>query len=1788
MAAREAAEAMGRGLRQSVSASGGHVPVKAARVLHDRLMIPGERPSDCVDEMHALARLIEVEELRYERLVGDSGGSHRAGYAIGRILSLVQDDVSGVDVVSKYCLDALTSPSTPPRAQAAALRLLCSVVSVTGFQFPLTDERLVERLRAWALGDLRPRADAAPPGRARREAEDAAETAERAAAALEAAREPTADLARATAARAALEALRVKTYALGCLAVALEAEDVASALVRDGAMAEIVTPLRRALVEGAPPEGAGAVAAFFACDLAHAKRADATPSRGDARDVVVPDDDESVVAFHEQLGTETGDRDAAARALAEALTAGAPADARALPARLLEARLRALAATGEYIECFGEALRCGAVEVALALVRGTYWSEDAPAWPEEAAARRLRWRDGDKQTPDAARLAASCAPQLPESLAAVCSLLAHRKFAVTFVDRGGVAALLRIPKGALSVDGFHRCLFAVSQTPSAMERLLAPNRDAAASAGAARRCVDVALEALDGGHETARRHAALFLALAFPFPAVVDAFDAAGGLRPLLNLLRHAAQLSAAATAAAKQTACHACHALRQYARAHLHRRVSLSALNLNPHRAVDLGQAATDRNLRAATHDPKTASSMQKTSWLPVDAFVAQGGHDIVLALMRVAAGDRHFHECVPAGLAALRIATLHPNARDATVAACVGAPAALSAADVLLEIAARAAGAQDAEVAVDALQIVRQLVAPPPALKAAAPAASAPPARKLQRDRSRVSTTPSKKLAHRRGSLVGGTSAGPSSRTPYRTSFDPRSSNPAEQKESALDRALRPGRAALREAGGLRALLAMLTRDARRLPPPSDDAARALCCDALIAMARDPAVAQTLQTLQVARRLTEMVSSHKHKRAAGTRVGAAEAREAGEAPGETRAAAAAEAGAEFHRAAVELIALTAGGAARGSAALAAANAVAVAPLRRMERHAIAAATRVQYPHEDLLQLIHEHLSNAGLSKAAEALAAEATDRLGTPFLGQRRRVPTTSAAAGTPTKGKTSHASLPGGFQTARRDSRRGSLARRPGTALAGVFGGTATPRPGAFTLGMRAPPGPATSPAAKSAPPRRSKRKASALAIGEKTPETADPPVAPAARSPGLLVGADAASPTGFGRVHARFSPLAGNADEKREVRCGVVDRGDREGCGVRSKLDGVMTTYLRAQHRQCASPAAACAPFSLLEPHACAEPRHPLVAPANVTRRVHRREWFAGAGGAWGGGARGGPGGRARDRHFVFGRFRPVRALRDEGATFTCAAFVGGSRSPSGYRDASVLAGTTDGTLRLFDASNGDVLECVDAEHSGGVRSVSSRVSSGGGKPFALSSSDGETFLWDVSTSSPEFASEGPVAAFEGACSAAFDERCQYVFHAGGNTPGTASLYDIAAGRDVSRFFAWDENGSENAHASSRRFVARATSARRFADVDFGPTGSSLVLWGDTLWDVRLPHPVRVFDAFSDGGGACFHPRGDEVVLNSEVWDLRSERLLRSARALDGCKLAWTRTGECCVASYRAPRDESVLASFRKTKHPLCRAFRAVDGERDYAEIATVDADRAVLDVAWNAGADDALLVAECDLASDTGPDAAVRVYEAGRLRPSEEDSDAEDSDAGDGRSEGDAEDDEFFFGDEGAGSGRRRAAGLLDDAALAAMRDDDDDDDDDERRAARTAAAIAGDGAALAGLRALLGGLVADRIRGAVEAEGAGVAEGEEEEEEEEDDVEFSLEPEEDDSASDDAERSSGSTRSSDSDTESDSDTDSDSVLLSLSSGDGDWDGESVTDSQGEASGEDDESSGGGF
>lgn len=81
----------------------------------------------------------------------------------------------------------------------------------------------------------------------------------------------------------------------------------------------------------------------------------------------------------------------------------------------------------------------------------------------------------------------------------------------------------------------------------------------------------------------------------------MEAFDAAGGLRLLLNLLRHAAQLASGASAQAKQTASHACHALRQYFRAHLHRRVTLALAGVPAEGATALAEPRLGVELVAA-----------------------------------------------------------------------------------------------------------------------------------------------------------------------------------------------------------------------------------------------------------------------------------------------------------------------------------------------------------------------------------------------------------------------------------------------------------------------------------------------------------------------------------------------------------------------------------------------------------------------------------------------------------------------------------------------------------------------------------------------------------------------------------------------------------------------------------------------------------------------------------------------------------------------------------------------------------------------------------------------------------------------------------------------------------------------------------------------------------------------------------------------------------------------------------------------------------------------------------
>ena len=333
MAEAEAAAQLGRHLRQAVSAnatSSGQTSIKAARQLVSLL----SRETPTASRVHALAQILEDEEQRYEDLCGDNSSSHRTGYPVGRILSLVQDED---DLLEKLGHNHLLDRAKGPALHAACLRLMRAILSVTGFQYPLTEDAVVDKLRLWALGPDDEADDDAAVG-----------TVLAAASASECVGVPSAAFAAAT--RAKVEALRVKTYATACLAVALEAEDVASAMVRRGVMARVMAPLREQLCELKPVEGAQLCA-----------EAEAVSTSTDRNEI-----EAAATAAGEMLDS---DEDKATALVAQ-LCARGPSDAGVLADRLTEARLRAVAALGEFIECFGAALAAGALEVGLALIHG--------------------------------------------------------------------------------------------------------------------------------------------------------------------------------------------------------------------------------------------------------------------------------------------------------------------------------------------------------------------------------------------------------------------------------------------------------------------------------------------------------------------------------------------------------------------------------------------------------------------------------------------------------------------------------------------------------------------------------------------------------------------------------------------------------------------------------------------------------------------------------------------------------------------------------------------------------------------------------------------------------------------------------------------------------------------------------------------------------------------------------------------------------------------------------------------------------------------------------------------------------------------------------------------------------------------------------------------------------------------------------------------------------------------------------------------------------------------------
>ncbi|CAM6107327.1 unnamed protein product [Calypogeia fissa] len=469
-----------------------------------------------------------------------------------------------------------------------------------------------------------------------------------------------------------------------------------------------------------------------------------------------------------------------------------------------------------------------------------------------------------------------------------------------------------------------------------------------------------------------------------------------------------------------------------------------------------------------------------------------------------------------------------------------------------------------------------------------------------------------------------------------------------------------------------------------------------------------------------------------------------------------------------------------------------------------------------------------------------------------------------------------------------------------------------------------------------------------------------------------------------------------------------------------------LDSLVVQYLKHQHRQCPAPITTLPPLSLLHPHVCPEPSRTLDAPLNTTVRLASREMRAPFGGAHG---------RRHDRHFVYSRFRPWRTCRDEAVILTATTFLGHA--------SCLAAGSHAGDIRLFDSSTGNILE-MHICHPSPITLLQSAPREIGFGGEGLTTSTGQLLLssasYDVRLWDSSMMVNGALHTFEG-CRAARFNHSGSRFGAVGleSSQKEVLLYDVGTCKLEQRL------------SDSFSLTSGQARGHTQAMVHFSPS-DVLVLWSGVLWDHRIPRAVHRFDQFTDYGGGGFHPAGNEIIINSEVWDMRTFKLLRSVPSLDQTTITFNATGDVIYATLRRNSDDIMAAlNPRRVRHPLFAAFRTMDAV-DYSDIATTPVDRCVLDLATEP-TDSFIAVVSMD--SNEEMDSFARLYEVGRRRPTDDDSDPDDgaseeeqSDEEDDEDDDDDDEDDIRVGDE---YDLDLTGGDDDDQSL----DDDDDDMDDD-------------------------------------------------------------------------------------------------------------------------------------
>ncbi|TYZ67071.1 hypothetical protein PybrP1_012233 [[Pythium] brassicae (nom. inval.)] len=1241
--------------------------------------------------------------------------------------------------------------------------------------------------------------------------------------------------------------------------------------------------------------------------------------------------------------------------------------------------------------------------------------------------------------------------------------LAHKKFSFSFIEAGGVELIFEATKfqqasGQIGLldRSLSMCLHGFASSSIVIEKILALDPESLLS---------VAFGLLSSPNDRARQNAVVFFGLTLPFKAILDYFEKQNGLYTLLNIIRAGNNPKSAAQ---RQLSHDACLCLRQYLRVHLalvvHRlRRKLAQVNHPSNRASIA--AATTTIPTAATAASRLPARVPKLSWLkPIDvddkaheqnlifyekfrfsvaganagsawsAASAPGGgmwapaakllhlRGILVMLEVTAMMCSHIQhadteesssssrmwsvERAQFCLESLRVLTLvvpglasEVCSTEAAVTEEMSAPK-RPGITLLLELAL-STNARDSDLVRDALRILCNCVSPPHGEEC-----WQHPYKDIRQYTLTARSMRTRNEQDGSGSsLADGTPA-------FDTGDGAAESSVNCCARSKDDKMLRPVRKLARERNAIKVCVQLL-RYKRSVQ--NADAIRLLATRALLGLSRDKQIAQILEKMQIGQLLSDLIRN------------------------EPILEENADLHVRFRESALDLISQV-----THRAPNAVINEATDPTVRKIEKASIVAQTKISYDDNELLRLIHDHLVTKGLASAASALSEEAglSDQVAEKAISLTPSRLDSAAVVGkqSPRASKTRAVDITS-FSSALK-SVAGSFAddtRRP-AKIARTGNSVAEP-----DLSTRKLAETRSQSLSVSTVPRTSKLPLNVVAAAvSTTPGLRRKRVMKALASPSFF-GPEVSKQSASSPRWSSDSGLPTSAHKARPSSHGVSLQ-----LGLQhkqaSKLDEIITHYLREQHRQCSNPVATIPPFKLLGKnavHHCPDLPTTSTSSLSICARLTNRDRV---GSRFGTRSFASPYADAGVNRYVFSRYRPYRTLgghdTDDWGGVSVTRFFGKDQ-----RD--VLMGSHEGELRLVNIDSDSVVEqwschsessaIVDLETNEHTRIGSqSRLILTGSTALSVFGTT-EIALWDVNDMT------SPRWRFEAAISPQFSHYGDRIV--------------ALDGRDIEREDQVDDSrevrGAVMIDIATGEALCELMDPMRSneygleTNCSFSPCDGTILTDG-MLWDARLPtRALYKFDKLSNVGYGFFHPGGNEVIINSAVWDLRTYKLLRMVPALDKCSVKFNSSGSILYAYYPFAGVHAVFPAHgchcAHQGHDLDRRrgklktwFRVLDA-RDYKDISTIELERPIFDLSIDAKSSLLSVVEGRYADADEQDETICRLYDIGRKKPSEDDSDVEDA-----HDDSDTLDDDEFDEESESGEGEESDED-----------EDDDEDDDDE-------------------------------------------------------------------------------------------------------------------------------------